>query len=77
MEAMAAAGMPAMAVLESATRLAARAMRREDIGTVEPGRHADLVVLAADPLSDVRNLRAVRLVVRGGEVWTRDELEYR
>jgi imidazolonepropionase-like amidohydrolase len=77
MEAMAAAGMPAMAVLESATRLAARAMRREDIGTVEPGRHADLVVLAADPLADVRNLRAVRLVVRGGEVWTRDELEYR
>lgn len=77
MEAMAAAGMAPMAVLESATRVAARAMGREDVGTLEPGRHADLLVLDADPLADVRNLRTVRLVVRGGEVWTRAELEYR
>ena len=50
---------------------------RDDIGTVQVGKLADLVVLDADPLADVRNLRAVRLVARGGEVWTRAELEYR
>jgi imidazolonepropionase-like amidohydrolase len=77
MEAMAAAGMSPMAVLESATRVSARAMGRDDLGTVEPGKHADLLVLDADPLADVRNLRRVRLVVRGGEVWTREELEQR
>lgn len=77
MEAMAAAGMTPMAVLESSTRVAARAMGREDVGTLEPGRHADLLVLDADPLADVRNLRRILLVVRGGEVWTRAELEYR
>jgi imidazolonepropionase-like amidohydrolase len=77
MEAMAQAGMSPMEVLVSSTRIAARAMRRDDIGTLAPEKLADLVVLDADPLADVRNLRAVRLVVRAGEVWTREELEYR
>ncbi|HEX6911541.1 MAG TPA: amidohydrolase family protein [Longimicrobium sp.] len=77
MEAMAAAGLSPMDVLIASTRTAARAMGRDDIGTLEAGKMADLVVLDADPLADVRNLRAVRLVARGGEVWTRAELEYR
>ena len=77
MEAMAAAGLTPMDVLVASTRTAARAMGRNDIGTLEAGKAADLVVLDADPLADVRNLRAVRLVARGGEVWTRAELEYR
>lgn len=77
MEAMAAAGLTPMDVLIASTRTAARAMGRDDIGTLQVGKMADLVVLDADPLADVRNLRAVRLVARGGEVWTRAELEYR
>jgi imidazolonepropionase-like amidohydrolase len=77
MEAMAAAGMTPMQVLVASTRTAARAMGREDLGTLEPGKPADLVVLGADPLAAVGNFRQVRLVVRGGEVWTRRELEYR
>ena len=76
MEAMAAAGMTPMDVLVSATRTAAMAMGRDDIGTLQPGKRADLVVLDADPLADIRNLRAIRLVARGGEVWTRAELEW-
>jgi imidazolonepropionase-like amidohydrolase len=77
MEAMAQAGLSPMDVLVSSTRIPAMAMGREDIGTLEVGKLADLVVLDADPLADVRNLRSVRLVTRGGEVWTRAELEYR
>ena len=77
MEAMAAAGLSPMDVLVASTRNGARAMRRDSIGTLQPGMAADLVVLDADPLADVRNLRAVRLVARAGEVWTREELEYR
>jgi imidazolonepropionase-like amidohydrolase len=77
MEAMAAAGMTPMEVLVASTRNAAMAMGRDSIGTLRPGMAADVVVLDADPLADVRNLRAVRLVARGGEVWTRRELEYR
>ena len=77
MEAMAEAGLTPMQVLVASTRDAARAMRRPGLGTLAPGTVADLVVLGADPLQSVSNLRAVRLVVRGGEVWTREELEYR
>ncbi|MBW3571681.1 MAG: amidohydrolase family protein [Gemmatimonadetes bacterium] len=76
MEAMAAAGLSPMDVLVASTRNAAMAMGRDSIGTLRPGMAADLVVLDADPLADVRNLRSVRLVARGGEVWTRRELEW-
>lgn len=77
MEAMVEAGMTPMEVLVAATRNGARAMGRTDIGTLEPGKLADLVVLDADPLASIGNLRQVALVARGGEVWTRGELEYR
>ena len=76
MEAMGEAGMTPMQVLVASTRTAARAMGRTDIGTLEPGKLADLVVLDADPLAAVANLRRIRLVARGGEIWTREELEY-
>jgi len=76
MEAMNEAGMTPMEVLVAATRTAARTMGRTDIGTLEPGKLADLVVLDADPLAAVANLRRIRLVARGGEIWTREELEY-
>lgn len=77
MEAMAEAGLSPMDVIVASTRNPAMAMGRDSIGTLRPGMAADLVVLDADPLADVRNLRAIRLVARGGEVWTRRELEYR
>jgi imidazolonepropionase-like amidohydrolase len=77
MEAMQSAGLSPMDVLVASTRDAARAMGREDIGTVETGKVADLVVLHGNPLSDIAQVRTVSLVVRGGKVWTREELEYR
>jgi imidazolonepropionase-like amidohydrolase len=39
----------------------------EQIGTIEAGKYADMVVLRRDPLEDVSALRAVRLVIKGGE----------
>ncbi|HEX7242562.1 MAG TPA: amidohydrolase family protein, partial [Longimicrobiaceae bacterium] len=77
MEAMVEAGMTPMEVLVASTRNGARAMGRTDFGTLEPGKLADLVVLDRDPLASIGNLRSVALVARGGEVWTRRELEYR
>jgi imidazolonepropionase-like amidohydrolase len=75
MEAMQQAGMPARAVFASATIIAARALGLEkEIGSVEPGKRADLVVFGADPTADTRNARQIRLVVRNGVLRTRDEL---
>ena len=76
MAAMAEAGLLPMDVLIASTRNAARAMGRQDFGTVEQGKIADLVVLNRNPLADIGNVATVELVVRGGTVWTRKELEY-
>lgn len=63
------AGMSNADVLASATRVGATIMRMGDkLGTVEPGKIADLLVVAADPLADLKNLRQVRYVVADGKV---------
>ncbi|HUH13223.1 MAG TPA: amidohydrolase family protein [Longimicrobiales bacterium] len=77
LEAMEEAGLTPMEVLVAATRNGARAMGRvAELGSVESGKVADLVVLDADPTMSAANLRRVALVVRRGEIWTREELEY-
>jgi imidazolonepropionase-like amidohydrolase len=75
MEAMQAAGLTPMQVLVAATRGGAAAMGREqDLGTVEKGKQADLLVVGADPTAGVVNLRQVRYAVRGGVVRSLAEL---
>ena len=62
-------GLAPMAVLVAASLGGARAMGREaELGTIEPGKRADMVVLGADPLADIRNTRRIRLVIKGGVV---------
>jgi imidazolonepropionase-like amidohydrolase len=77
LEAMQAAGLAPQDVLVAATRNAAQAAGLDSVGTVTAGSVADLVVLDADPLADIRNVRRIALVVRRGETYTRRELEYR
>jgi len=76
LEAMQDAGLSPAAVLVAATRDAARAVGLDSTGTLTVGASADLVVLDADPLADIRNVRRIALVVRRGEIYTRRELEY-
>lgn len=66
MELMADAGLSARQILLAATGAAAGCIERDDIGTLEPGRRADFLVLSADPLEDIRNLRALERVYIGG-----------
>ena len=44
------------------------------LGTVEPGKIADLVLLNENPLDEITNLRAVEFVVKGGKVWSAEDL---
>jgi len=63
MELMVKAGMTPMQVLMSATGNAAKVMKLEaSVGTLQPGKRADFVVLTADPLADIRNTRAIESV---------------
>ena len=41
----------------------------KDLGTVEVGKLADLVVLRSDPLADIRNTRSIQLVMKRGRVY--------
>jgi imidazolonepropionase-like amidohydrolase len=75
MEAMQADGMTPMQVLVAATRTGALAMGRgRDLGTVEAGKIADLLIVAADPTAGIAALRKLRFVVRGGIVHALGEL---
>jgi imidazolonepropionase-like amidohydrolase len=64
------AGLTPMQALQAATIVAARAMKLDaELGTIERGKRADLVVLDADPLADIHNIRRVRWTIRDGRVY--------
>ena len=63
LEYMTKAGLTPMQALVCATSTAARCLHAEDqIGTLSPGKWADLVVLSANPLDDIRNTRKIESV---------------
>ena len=69
------AGLTPFQALQTATVNAALALGAADeIGTIEPGKLADLTFLGSDPLMDIRNTRDVKRVMRGGRVFTVTDL---
>jgi imidazolonepropionase-like amidohydrolase len=62
-------GMTAMQAIQSATIRAAELLGKQDeLGSIQPGRFADLVAVRGDPLADVRVLENVAHVMKGGVV---------
>jgi imidazolonepropionase-like amidohydrolase len=69
------AGIPPLEVLRIATREAAAAVGAgQDLGAIEIGKLADIVLLDADPLQDIRNTRTIWRVIKGGWVFDPEEL---
>jgi imidazolonepropionase-like amidohydrolase len=61
-------GMDPMDAIKAATSEAAKALKQQDVGAIEPGRAANLVALEADPLSDIRALTdSIGTVYKHGE----------
>lgn len=78
MRMMAAAGLTPFDVLATGTREPARYFGTpEAFGTVEPGRRADLVLLEANPLDDLANVRRRVGVMVGGRWWPEEEIQSR
>jgi imidazolonepropionase-like amidohydrolase len=68
MELMAAWGMRPADVLIAATSGNARIFGLEDRGAIKPGLFADLIAVEGDPTQDIHAVRAVRLVMKGGQI---------
>lgn len=64
------AGFTPMEALQAATMVPAKAMKVDtEVGTIEPGKRADLVILGANPLENIRNIRRTERVVQGGVIY--------
>src|SRR5262249_48819682 len=60
-------GLPPLEAIRAATETAARSLGSGlEGGTIAPGKRADLLLLNLDPLTDIKNVRAIRAVYKGG-----------
>jgi len=67
-------GMTPEQVLQSVTRIPAMLLGVEgELGTIEAGKIADIVILDGDPLTDIGAVRRVDTVIKGGRVIQTDE----
>ena len=74
-QAVAEKGMRPMDAILAATRNVAAAYKKlDELGTLERGKLADLVVLDADPLADLANIRRISLVIKEGRIVDREAL---
>lgn len=62
------AGLSNMDVIRAATSRAAEALWRDDLGTVQPGKRADILLLRADPLAHIAALRDIQHIIQDGRV---------
>jgi imidazolonepropionase-like amidohydrolase len=70
------AGLTPMEALQSATRNPAAFLGKLDsLGTIERGKIADLILLDANPLEDIRNVQKINAVVFGGKLISKSSLE--
>ena len=76
LELLADSGIPASDIIRIATLNGAIFLGKErDLGSIEEGKIADLVLLAADPLSDIANIKQIAQVIKGGQVIDRSRLD--
>lgn len=65
-------GMPPLAVIHAATLVGARAAGQDkDMGSIEAGKLANFVILAADPLADIGNIERIEMTVKRGREYRR------
>jgi hypothetical protein len=61
-----------MKVLQSATKWVADHFKIKDVGSIEPGKFGDILIVSADPLQNIMNLRKIDTVIKDGKVVDRE-----
>jgi imidazolonepropionase-like amidohydrolase len=76
LELMVEGGIPALEAIRIGTLNAAIFLGKErDMGSIEVGKLADMVLLSADPLADIANAATIDTVIKGGRIVDRDALD--
>ena len=69
-------GMSPGEVIHAATLVGARAAGQEpDMGSIAPGKLADMIVLTRDPLADIQNLKSLELTIKRGRTYRRADFK--
>lgn len=72
------AGLTTLQAVQAATLLAARAFdQEEEIGSVEIGKYADLLILNANPFDNISNIRQIHLVMKDGRIFDPAKMKVR
>jgi imidazolonepropionase-like amidohydrolase len=63
------AGIPPLEGIKIATKNGAQALGiEEDVGTIEPGKQADMMILSENPLDDISNTKKIEAVINNGQL---------
>jgi len=65
------AGLSPMQAIQAATKNNAEFLQEEQLGTIQPGKLADLIVVSKNPLTDIRNTNTVEMVIKDGNMMDR------
>lgn len=67
-------GFSELEALQAATVNAAKSINLTDIGTIQDGKMADLVILNNNPLENIQHTQAIEFIVKGGRVYSQEEI---
>jgi len=62
-------GMTPMQAIQAATSSAADLLGHSDIGSIKPGKYADIIAVSGDPIADIHELENVKFVMKAGKVY--------
>jgi len=66
-------GMTPMQAIQSATKNAADLLGKSDLlGSIQPGKYADIIAVSGDPLENIRVLENVKFVMKEGKVYKQE-----
>ncbi|NHM30807.1 amidohydrolase family protein [Neobacillus terrae] len=68
------AGFSELDAIRAPTSVAAKSLNRLELGIIQEGAIADLVILNSNPLENIRNTKDIDLVIKGGKVYSQSEI---